>query len=318
MKQKFTLSQSNKIYIAVITLLFVVLFIAVPSKTSFLAGEFIGRLIGLLLLSSIFAWIVWRLSGKKEKAGTVTFNIILTLFVIGLITFPFTQKRFQLFQEESNIKELIEEFNKTIATTNDKGKLDTAYNKFVDSYEETLIRLTGNSTSQEKRLYRAFGDFVTKISLASEKWYQSSDAAIYAPRIFDYSLLNSEQEFDYRKNILRLHIEETKAYKKFYDIAIPNLKKQLTASGDSKKIAKSFIRGATRQYILDIPTIEKLSQAHIEYANKTIQVLDLLQIKRDEWEWENDELIFYNENLLNEYNELYNEIVKNGDIIDTL
>ncbi len=39
----------------------------------------------LLLLPSLFAWIIWRLSGKNERRKSLTFNIVLTLALLGQV-----------------------------------------------------------------------------------------------------------------------------------------------------------------------------------------------------------------------------------------
>ena len=107
MKQRFTLSKSNKIYFGIIAVLFIVSFIAFSEKTSHQIGEVIGKVMFLLLLSSLFAWIVWRVCGRKQKGGNSTFNIILTMVMISQIG-QFASK-LQQSEQLSEIQERKEE-----------------------------------------------------------------------------------------------------------------------------------------------------------------------------------------------------------------
>lgn len=196
MKQEFTLSKSNKIYFGVITVLSFVLFVVFSGKTSYQIGEFTGRLIFLLLLPSLFAWIVWRLSGRKEKGGSLTFNIVLTLILLGQIG-QFGNK----LQQSQKIRELHEqkkEFKKEISNADDPAEIDTAYNKFSDSVKDGLNRLSETSTGLEKQFYRIMSDFISESQATVQNWSNSYNSVL-SPRILDYSLLNSDEEFDHQK-----------------------------------------------------------------------------------------------------------------------
>ena len=89
MKSKFKLSKSNKIYFLVIAAILsaAVVFVIVMSEIppSYIAGIWTGILLRWLLIPLFFAWIVWLLSGKKEKAASWTFNIVLTLMLLAQI-----------------------------------------------------------------------------------------------------------------------------------------------------------------------------------------------------------------------------------------
>lgn len=71
--KRITFSKSNRINFGITAALFFVLFVAFSDKTPYQAGVFSGRLIVFLLFPSLFAWIFWRFSGRKEFAS-LTFN----------------------------------------------------------------------------------------------------------------------------------------------------------------------------------------------------------------------------------------------------
>lgn len=83
-KQSFNLSKSNKIYLGIAALITSGWLVMTSRLTDpYQLGRFIGNLIGLFLIPCIFSWIVWLLSKKKKSSGSFTFNLILTLVLIG-------------------------------------------------------------------------------------------------------------------------------------------------------------------------------------------------------------------------------------------
>ena len=93
MKPRFSFSTSNIVYFAVVALVFVVAFFASfdgaslpPAAISYRIGYIVGQVLGLLLLCTLFAWIVWRLSRRSKRAASVTFNVFLTLIVLTALS----------------------------------------------------------------------------------------------------------------------------------------------------------------------------------------------------------------------------------------
>lgn len=99
---------------------------------------------------------------------------------------------------------------------------------------------------------------------------------------------------------------------------VPNLKKRLSVLGEGNEQAKGAIKGATKKYLSQKPILEPLMQAHIEYGKNMIRILELLQKNKDEWAYEDDKLLIYSENVLNEYNKLIEALGNNEAIINTL
>jgi len=315
MKQVFTLSKSNKSYFGVVAVLLFVIFIAFSDKTTYQIGEFTGKLISSIVFPSIFAWIVWRLSGRSEKSGSLTFNIVLTLILLSQIG-QLSNK----LQKSQKLRELLvqkSEFKKKFSSTDDQAEIDIAYNEYKDSIIDGLDNLSEVSSGQEKQIYRILSDFTTESQITIQNWRESY-AAILSPRILDYSLLISDEEFDYQKNIFRTYIKKTQIYAEFLVNMVPNIKKRLSVLGEGSTHAKDAIKGVTKQYLSQQPILEPLIQEHIEYGKKMIQLIELLQKNKDQWIYENDELFIHSDNVLNKFNELIDELSKNEATINTL
>jgi len=315
MKEKFTLSKSNKIYFGVVAALSLVLFVASFDKTPYQIGELAGRLISFLLFPSLFAWIIWRLSGKKEKGGNVTFNIVLTLVLLGQIG----QQGSNLQQSKilGEIQEQTDEFKKKALSMDPQSDFNASYNGFVESVEEGLSSLSETSTGTEKKLYEIMSEFTADTQITVQNWLKAY-TAVQSPRILDYSLLDGDEEFEYQRNVLRSYIEQTRAYDKLFAHMIPDLRQRLNVLGENHALVKEAIKGAAEKYDLQKPIFEPLIQVHAQYGQNLIKTLDFLQRNMGEWSYDNEELLFSNENVLNEYNDLFEELRNNEATINTL
>lgn len=320
MKQKFTLSKSNKIYFGVVAVISLVLFLVFASKASYQVGgeqigELTGRLIGFLIFPSLFSWIVWRLSGRKENGGSLTFNIFLTLIVLGQVG-QFGNK-LQQSQQLQEIQEQKEEFKKKVSNTDDPGEWDAAYEEYVDSIQDGFSKLSAASTGQEKQFFRIMHDYVSEFQSTEQNWIESYDA-VMSPRILDFSVLNDDEEFNYQINILIRYVEETKVYNEAMVNKMPILKKRLSVLGEKNEYAVGAIKGASNIHNLQMPIFEPLIQAHIEYGSNMIQVLELLQKNKNEWSYENDEMLIYSDDVLTKFNELFEVLGTNEESINEL
>ncbi len=317
MKPKFTLSKSNKIFVRIILGWFLLRFIIIifSGHTPYEIGEFIGKLFAYFLFPLLFAWIAWRLSGRKEKSGSVTFNVVLLLVVLGQI--GQFGKRLQESQSVREIQEQKEEFKQTLANVDDLEQVDAAYEKFADSVIEEFAQLSERSRGEEKEFYKIMSGFVSDSRAMFQRWSDSFDA-VQAPRILDYSLLNSDEEFDFQKDVLEHYIEETKAYNRHTSNMISDLKKRLSVLGQRSEYAAGAVKGATEKYLLQKPIFDSLFTAHVEYGNNIIQLLELLQKNQDEWSYANDELLIDSDAVLNECNELFEKMSINEATINTL
>ena len=314
----YTLSKSNKIYFLIVAVLSIGAFIAMSDPTPYGIGGLIGRLIGLFLIPALIALIVWLLSGRKEKGGSWTINIVLTLVILGQVgQFGNNIQPSQQSQVLSEFGEAQVEFKRDISNIEDPEEFDDVYKKHVASMKHSLSDLSEMSEGTEKQFYMIMNEYVGEAQLVVQKWQDSFDAA-QSPRILDYSLLNSDEEFDYQKNVLNYYTENTKAYGIYYANTVPDLKGRLSVLEEENPFVKGAVEAATEKYLSQKSVFEPLMQAHIEYGNGMIQMLDLLQKNKDMWSYENDELLFSDDRLLSQYNELVEVSGSKVETINTL
>ena len=315
MNQKFTLAKSNKIYALVITILYMVNFLIFANKTSYAIGGLVGRVLFVLLFATLVAWIVWWLAGKKEKGGQVTFNIVLSLILIGL----FVQFRHNFIQSNKLKKIEIHKaaFKNDLATLDDPKEREQRYNKFVKSVDDGFNDLARTSRGEEKKFYLIMSNFVRDTQLTAQKWIVAYNH-ITASRMLDYARLSDNKEFDYQKNIAKTYIKESIAYNKFFTDLIPNLKERLSVFGKNNKLSLITLKGARDKYLEQKPIFEPLLATHIKYGNNILKVLELLQQNKSKWSYKNDELQFSDDKILNQYNALVDKLDNNEAMINSL
>jgi len=319
MEQMFNLSKSNRIYFLVCLLVIIILsigsFIVIPEKTpnhlTIQIGKLIGSLIILFLLPTLFAWIVWCLTGKNGKALSITFNIVLTLILLGHIE-PLLPET----QEMEGIQKKEEESTSEVSKTDDPEKTNSA-NNLTDSLNDILNKISESNTGKENQFVNIIKKYAGEMQSSGQQWRDSFNAVL-SPRILDCSLLNSENEFKYQKNVIRLYIEESNGFNELTTNTVSNLKKRLSVLGEGNKLAINALKGASKQYLLQQPILEPLITAHIEYGSNILQILDLLQVNRDKWSFENDELKISNKDVRSRHNELLKAAIKNEATINTL
>lgn len=104
----FRFSNSNITYLIFVTV--VAFFSAIMSEEfkseglGYSAGTVIGYVFASFILPFLFAFAVWFLRGRKENGGTTTFNIILTIVLLSMIS-----KCGQRVQEKAGIEQAVQQ-----------------------------------------------------------------------------------------------------------------------------------------------------------------------------------------------------------------
>ncbi|MCP4155187.1 MAG: hypothetical protein GY757_46105 [bacterium] len=313
--KSFSLSKSNKIYLAIVAGIFFLMLIPLSIKNPDHTGELIGRLLPLLLFPVFVSWIAWRVSGKDEGTGSITFNIVLTLLMLGLISQVWTNIR-----ESQNLNELRvqhDEGRKELLNAEDPEKFDSAYNKYSNSLIDSMDSLAKTSTKSEKQFYKIMSRFLREAQVSNRAWRKSYDA-VMEPTSFNLSLLKSDKEFQRQKNILKRFIQKAKSNQAFLANIVPNLKKRLSVLGKGNKFAKEAVEGVKKNYLRQKTVFEPFIQTQLKYGSNMLRVLELLEENKKDWTLENDELLIDNDKLLNRINALIDSIVKNEETINDL
>ncbi len=83
MKGNYKLSKSNKVFFLIISALYVLRYLIFTYKSAESFGYLIGTLFSYFLFSIIIALLVWFISGKENKYGSIAFNIMLAFTLLA-------------------------------------------------------------------------------------------------------------------------------------------------------------------------------------------------------------------------------------------
>ena len=86
MKHPFKLSKSNIIYAAIVAVIVIILNLRIYGFDAYAIGMSFGSIFGIVLIATLLAFLFWFMLGRKEKGGTTTFNIVLTLMLLGSLS----------------------------------------------------------------------------------------------------------------------------------------------------------------------------------------------------------------------------------------
>ena len=319
-KDGFQLSRSNKIYFGVIAASLGLVGVMANPRDPFRALGAVTWELGVFFLASwVVGWMVWGFSGGSRKSGRIAFNIVLTLaLLIQISQIPSVlSARKKQNQVLSEMERTRAKFQKKAAKAADLSELGAAGDKYVDSITDNLKRLSETSTGPMKPVARILSQLANETVVIAQAWGDSFKA-VQSPEFFDWSLLTSDEEFDRRRNLLRLHGENTRAYKEFFDNVVPTLRKRLSVLREDSPYAERVLAGARDAYLRQKPILHPLMQAHIEYSDNLTHILDFLQKNRDVWSYENDEFLISNDSVLLKFNQLFDAAAKNEETINAL
>ncbi len=309
--KSFSLSTFNKIYIGAVFASMMALFVGVSDKTPNQMAELSFRLFALFVIPYLFAFAIWFLSGKKQSGGSWVFNIVMTLVLLGQLM-HFVSQALHTDAIESQ-----EAYKKDLVKVEPSKEPEAVFEeKSVASLQAKENSSPKASTEANKPMYKTLGEFENRSQTAVKTWNTSFDA-IQAPRILDFARLSNDDEYDYQRNLLKAYLAESENYSLFFDNAVPNLEQSLS-SVEGDPAAKAALNEAIAQHRSKKPVFETLINAHVEYGNSMIEVLDLLQQNKADWIYEDEELIIENDDLLDRYDSLLELVEDNEQAIEIL
>lgn len=314
-QNQYKLAKSNKIYYGFIAISSISLYIYIGIFTSYNIGKLIGLLLSYLLIPMLVAWIVWIFSKNKVNAGSITFNITLTLVVLGQFSQFAKKVNFNKTLSEMSSQNL--EYYKSLANDQDSDELNKSYDDYVNSMKNGFGELSKSSTGDEKEFYKIMAEYVEETNLIVKVWQDSFDK-IDSPAILNLSLLKSDYEIIRQKKLITFYLESTKKYQLFFTNMVSNMTLKLNKFGVNSPIAEGGISGISEQFEKNEPIFTPLMVAHINYGTNMIEYLEVLQLNQDKWKFENDELIINDEIIDNKINEIFEQIEMHGTSINNL
>ena len=303
--EKFALSLSNKALLAVVIAIPVLSF---TMTSSFSSGRLIRAILSSVLVPAVLAWIGWFLMGKRERVRDGIFNLVLVLFLAsGLNT---AIDRVVERVKVNPIQSSIEDFKSTLATAETAEEVSAAYNELTNDVEMTLRMLSASSTGEDKKFFAIMADHIKEVSDYTILWQEAYTAAI-SPDILNYASLTSDEAFEKRIAILRVYTSKTNDYMAYREQQLPTMRSRLSVLSDNNQKAKNAIESAKKKMRQQDPFLLPLLQAHLEYGENMIEILNLLQSDKEGWSAEKGALLNHTDTFGKNYDTLLESLQKN-------
>ena len=314
MDSKFRLSESNKFFYVVSAFIVGLIFALKGDRSSYAFGYVVGTLFSMFLWPLFISWIAWLISGKKGKASIWTFNIVLGLSLSGQVLVEGGKFVYEKYGDdlknfaasiESEVKK--QEFKRTAGEVENPGKVEKAYDEYIDSLKDQASSLAKSSSGKEKQYYEIMEKFTTDSNKVVKNWQLALTAAA-DPEILDCKYLTNDKAFNKQRIILLLYLDKTKKYQKFFDEMVEDLDKRLSVLGKESRLYKDGMKSVKEKVREQKVYFVPLMKAHVDQGNCLVKLLDLLRHNTDDWYYENSQVMFNDSELLDKFNGLIREL----------
>lgn len=316
MKYPFKLSKPNIIYASIVGIIIIFLNIKTFGLDGYVFGYSFGSIIGIILLPTLIALLFWFILGKKEKGGTTTFNIVLTLIFLGSIR--------EFGQIAKDKQKLIDHMQKAVSEYKEKALTNpestgTNYSELSIDIKKSIDDLIKTSIGEEKKVFLTLKDYFKKADSVNVSW-NNAYTAFAEPRILDFTQLNKKEEYKFQKNVIQKYINESENLKSFVQNRVAYLKTQTKNIDSNSKSYRGFIKGLTNKDSIQKPIFIPYINAHIEYGQGIKKIIELLENEQGKWSYDNETetLIFENLETQNTYEKILNDAISNEEIVNEL
>ncbi len=304
----FKLSKFNVIFTIIVIAFYFMPAILASQLSSHIIGLICGRVIALIFIPMLFAWLVWRMRGRQEKGGTGTYNLVLFLCIISQINQCAMNSQREEFYK--NVISAKQEYQIALKSVDNVADVQSAHQKYVNIIEKNYKECSQyhdpdmRDIDSDKEILLVMADLNTEDMIAQVEWVNAY-AEIEENNLLRYSLANNTEAFDRQRKYIDRYLEKTQILKELFESKVETLKKKLGKLVDSSKNAQMIIGNALESYRNQRPFMAPVFDAHMAYGEHLGQLLDLLQNRRDEWSEGDNKIVAHNDDFLEAYSRLY-------------
>ncbi|SFW77491.1 hypothetical protein SAMN02927921_04237 [Sinomicrobium oceani] len=312
-KSRFKLSRANWIFAGIVIGISALIFLRNDGINAYSLGHLLGSIVTVGLIPLIFAFLVWLIRRRKAYAGTYTFNFVLVLMCFGMIK-EIGAIRKEKTESMNNMTRSLSEYKEKISNEEDAI---SAYEEFSSNVDESLSKLIQNSSGNEQEVYRKLQKFVTLNKEQMTNWEKSYDS-VMTPRILDFSVLNTPEEYNYQIAVIEHYQNQSEVYKQYFTNRKSLVSELFKNIPKDNQTLKGVVKGINKKDSIQRPVFIPLMDTHISYSRNLIDLLALLKEYDGTWEYQNDELIFENEKMEQRYLAIIQKVAENEDQINEL
>ena len=194
-----------------------------------------ASLLSILIWSSLASWIVWRFSGRKEKGGSLTFKIVLTVILLA----KFAQYGINAYENQINNESTLSETsvkqtqqsnnmdtNSTTGTNSDEQKEEQIV-KDLEAFVFDQIQSLGHQVNSVKLLYFVNIGPDHSVFILLYKTNDFAGAYFLCPEAKRYVIYDTDDDMKIFKSMYEMNEEDVKNiirddFKRLADFEFPS------------------------------------------------------------------------------------------------
>jgi len=273
------------------------------AATSGQFSQLCGNIVGVLLLSGLFAWIAWLMFRRSTVVG----NIVFCLAVIGFsgMTWQAAQNRHAMEAVNKVERDMAGNLRETLK--NAKGDPSSALAQF-NKLSDTLGQASSQMSGRDKRAAEA-GQHFTKMLSAKVQLYSDAYKPLSKAGFAQAKGIASKDDIGHRRGLVNAFGDANKQVTDFYKASERTFRTELEKENLDGPYIDQVLRGFRESASVDIVLrVRKCDEELVAQMNK------LLDIYEREWgAWRVDDagkVIFVNPDAVKEFNGAQKSIVE--------
>jgi len=303
---RFNLSRGAWIAWAAYAVLNLALFLIRKSPAdAYHIGELFGGTVGALILPTILALIVWRLSGRSAVAGSATFYVVFGFVMLGQLS-QFARKSEssaamnQLAKESQQLRE-----EQRAALAQGRPIDDAKAVKLAERASANLAAEAANSSGNDRLVAEASKAFMDEV-LAVKKRYDQAIVGIDADNFWSLAKFSTGAPAEARREAVRAYVKASTEMRELYDEDGSAMRRQFESRGASAQTIRDALAGYKKGAGTRLPLLRKIRDCESQLAQVMQEFIDFAEANREQWHVDatNGKIIFENQDLLDRYNGL--------------
>ncbi|TDR16754.1 hypothetical protein [Marinicella litoralis] len=297
----FSLKYSNYVFLFTYILIALISFFAVQEFSSYVLGSTFGRMLGTLVISTIFGYVCWLFSFKNKIIGEWGFNLMVLYIIFVLLSSSY--KLYQLNSVSQDFQIAENEFDAVLKQEDSSvDEIRDAYKEYKDSMYATINKQVENSSGKSKQAILIQEAYLREIEPALNNW-QDNIARFLEKDVLDPSMIKVDPVvYQNRLKTIQNMLISTLEYKEIIINMEDQISERLLPLNLSRKQYDQIVKDFIYSPDFTIEQLEFAIDSLIAYLDQSRKVLNILNYNQDKWFFEGNEFFSEDDDFIMDYN----------------
>lgn len=315
LQERFSPAKYSQVLLAIAMLVQVLVALMMNGLTPEGYGAIAGAMIVTLAFCVGVAYVVWRISGKRERPASIALSVTAGFLIVSPIAAYLIPQLIpsRLDREMAEAKERLQ----IQRESGDPVKIHSAQTEYAETVTRKLDDIATKSSGTKAEVYTIVGDATREVAAHSQAWRATVVAAM-KPEIMDLDFLAVERNYEAQIAILTTYTETTGTYKRTMAGAFDALRDRLRPVGLDNEEVKGVLKGYKEGWDRKSPVFLPLLDAHSAYGESMLNLLKFLRDVDADWALEDGEPRFETDAQVDKFTDLIAEVVRCEETMNQL